>query len=306
MVVKKITGLMAVVLVLFFSGCSYWFFLNSHYETVFDKQMHYIDVGDKDKPVVMVLHGNPISSYGYRDVIPYLQADNRVIALDMFNHGLSDKGYPMDLASHQLAVNQFIEQMGFEDVTLLLHDWGFPVGMSYVMQHPENVKAIAFMEVFLAYDHESELPLGMQNVRNNVTEEQFLAGNLFIEQVLFNSIPELTEADREVYRHPFRDMENRRQTWLWPNAIPVRETSSQHVAYFEQIEDFMKNSDIPKLLMYAEPGVFVTPQKRDYMIAEFNNLSVEYVGEGKHWLQESHSDEVGMAVRSWLDQVVDQ
>jgi haloalkane dehalogenase len=293
----KLSRTLLVVLLFMLSGCPY---NNSKFETVFGKKMHYLDIGDSDKPVILLLHGNPVSSYAYRNVIPHLKDDARVIALDLFNHGLSDKGYPMAYKDHLSAVNQFMEQKEFKDVTLVLHDWGFPLGIGYALEHKDNVKAIAFMETFFIYNSEADLPKEIQLVRSEAGKQLIEEDNIFIEELLFGTLPDLTELDKAIYRAPFEDRNNRKQTYVWPSELPVRGVSEQNLEIYEDIIEFMHDNDVPKLFMYATPGFFVDDNVINYVENNFKNTNIRYVGNGIHWLQESNSDNIGKAVLNWF------
>ncbi len=270
----------------------------------------YVDEGE-GRPVVF-LHGNPTSSYLWRNIIPYVTDNYRAIAPDLIGMGDSDKpdiGYTLE--DHIRYIEGFIEALGLEDIVFVIHDWGSVIGMRYARLNEDNVRAIAFMEAIVppampVSSYEAMGPEAGEMFRNLRTpgtgEDMVLEGNFFVERILpeFGVMRDLTEAEMSTYRAPYPTPESRLPTLQWPREIPIGGEPVFSVLEVSKNGDWLTQSRMPKLFFYAEPGALLPPQVADFMAANVPNLEIRFVGAGLHFLQEDHPHVIGQGLRDWL------
>ena len=286
----------------------------SRYAQVLGSKMHYIDVGE-GKPILL-LHGNPTSSYLWRNIVPFLAPQGRVIALDLIGMGKSDKpdiGYTY--AEHIQYVEGFIETMGLDDIALVIHDWGSALGLDYASRHPDNVRGIAFMEAVLppmfpgSFD---TLPPFIADFFTTMRDpvlgpELVLQQNLFIEEVLPSNIMRpLSDAEMNIYRRPYPTPATRKPLLVWPNQVPIDGTPEDVVAMVERYSAWLEQSQVPKLHVHVTPGVLNTADIIEYLSERLSNYQTAHVGEGLHFIQEDHPEVIGLAIADWLQRVVDR
>lgn len=277
-------------------------------------RMAYVE--DGEGPVVLFIHGNPTSSYLWRNIIPYVSDDHRAVALDLIGMGASDKpdiGYTFQ--DHYAHVEGFIEELGLEDVVLVLHDWGGGLGTYYAANHPENVRAVAMMEAAAppalpipAWNAipDPQVRETFQGFRDPVMgPEIVLERNMFVEGLLPASvIRPLTEAEMEAYRAPFPTPESRKPVLVWPNEIPIEGEPARNVAVMQEIAAWLAVSEQPKLYLYASPGLIVSPEVAEFIPQVMNNVQTRYVGNGIHYIQEDQPEIIGRNISDWLRDVV--
>ena len=235
---------------------------------VLGKKMAYIEEGEGD-PIIL-LHGNPTSSYLWRKVMPHLTKQGRCIAPDLIGMGDSDKlddsgpgRYTFN--EHRNYLDEFLYQLDVTgNVVFVVHDWGSALGFDWCRRHEEAVQGIAYMEAIvkpLTWDDWPENARGIfQGFRSESGEEMILEKNLFVEAVLPSSIiRDLTDEEMEVYRAPFREAgEDRRPTLTWPRQIPVDGEPADVVELVTAYGEYLSRSAIPKLLVNADPGSILT------------------------------------------------
>ena len=280
------------------------------FKTILDKKMAYIDEGEGD-PIVF-LHGNPTSSYLWRNVMPYLQGKGRLIAIDMIGLGDSQKLDNTTDSSYSLAENSkytfaLLDALGVNNnVTLVLHDWGSGVGFNWANTHRDAVKAIAFMEAIVTDfptwdDFPKDLHGPIGTMRSAEGEKMVLDDNFFIETILPATISrKLTQAEHDEYRRPFINSgEDRRAILAGPRQLPIAGEPADTVALVKSYASFLANShDIPKLFINAEPGAFLVGYARDF-VRSWPNLT-EVTVSGIHYIQEDSPHEIGKAISDWL------
>ncbi|MAZ86134.1 MAG: haloalkane dehalogenase [Cellvibrionaceae bacterium] len=279
------------------------------YKTIHGKRMAYVDVGTGD-PIVF-LHGNPTSSFLWRNVMPHLEGQGRLIAPDLIGMGDSEKLDSSGIGTYSYAVHRkylfaLLEELGVEqNVTLVIHDWGSGLGFHWAHQNPNAVKGIAFMEAFVAPipdwddfpDNERE---AIRAVRSPAGEKMVLQENSFVEGVLPGTILRtLSEAEMAEYRRPFLNAgEDRRPTLAWPRQIPIDCEPADVHAIMSSYSVWMAQNDIPKLFVNAEPGVLIKGPARDF-VRSWSNVT-EVTVNGLHFIQEDSPDEIGQAISKWL------
>lgn len=273
----------------------------SHYAQLPGGRMHYVDEGS-GTPVVM-LHGLPTWSYLWRNIIPYVARSDRAIAPDMLNHGKSDKNQKYTFADHYTDFEQFVTTLGLKNIVLVIHDWGASVGFLYAARHPDNVKGIVFLEAMLGPAPSLDVfPPAVVQMRGPNGYDMVVKQNFFLEtmlpQLAINPLPPNVLA---AYKAPFANESDRLQLLQWPREIPVVGDGSPNLPAFGEYAQFLASSQIPKLFVYADPGVLDTAAAVQFAERSYANLKTVSVGRGAHLLQEDTPDAVGQAVRGWLD-----
>ena len=272
--------------------------------------MAYVDEG-AGQPVLF-LHGNPTSSYLWRNIIPFVTGGYRAIAPDLIGMGDSDKpdiGYTLE--DHVRYVDGFIAALGLEDIVLVVHDWGSVIGMRHARLTDGRVAAMAFMEAIVppgmpapSYDAMGpEVGALFRNLRTpGVGEEMVLEGNFFVEEILpqFGVLREMTEAEMAVYRAPFPTPESRLPTLQWPREIPIGGEPAYATEQVVANGEWLAATEIPKLLFYAEPGALMPEPVVTAMAAGLSNLEIRFLGAGLHFLQEDHPHLIGQGLADWL------
>ncbi|HWM78119.1 MAG TPA: haloalkane dehalogenase [Methylomirabilota bacterium] len=272
---------------------------------VLDTAMAYVDTG-VGLPVVF-LHGNPTSSYLWRNVIPLVEPAGRCLAPDLVGMGDSGKapGGAYRLADHARYLEAWFEALGLTgDVTLVVHDWGSALGFDWAHRHPSRVRALIYMEAIVRPVSWSEWPETARKVfqamRTPAGEEMVLEKNVFVERILPASVLRgLTEAEMTVYRRPYLEPgESRRPTLTWPREIPIDGEPADVVAIVDGYARWLAGSDLPKLFINADPGVILVGAQRESCRAWPNQREVTV--RGSHFLQEDSPTEIGEAIVAFL------
>jgi haloalkane dehalogenase len=278
---------------------------------VLGREMAYTEVGSGD-PIVL-LHGNPTSSYLWRNVIPHLAGLGRCLAPDLIGMGDSDKLVPSGperyrFVEHRAHLDALLDALGVrERVTLVVHDWGSALGFDWASRHRDAVRGIAYMEAIvrpLAWDEWPEAARKVfQGFRSPAGEAMVLDANVFVERVLPGSIlRKLTDAEMAVYRRPYLEPgESRRPTLTWPRQIPLDGEPADVVAIARDYADWLARSDLPKLFVNAEPGAILVGAQREFCRRWPNQREVTV--RGSHFVQEDSPDEIGRAVAEWLREI---
>jgi haloalkane dehalogenase len=271
------------------------------------KRMAYVEMGNGD-PIVFQ-HGNPTSSYLWRNIMPHLADQGRCIAVDLIGMGDSDKlDNPGPDSYRYVEHREYLfaawQALGVSDrVTLVIHDWGSALGFDWAQQQPAAVLGIAYMEAIVrpvTWDEWPEAAKAVfQGFRSEAGEAMVLDKNMFVERVLPGSVlRDLTEDEMNVYRRPFLNAgEDRRPTLTWPRQIPIDGEPQDVHDIVAGYSDWICSSDIPKLFINAEPGAILVGPQRDFCRAWKNQQEVTV--KGNHFLQEDSPDEIGNAIAEW-------
>ncbi len=271
------------------------------------KRMAYVEAGEGD-PVVF-LHGNPTSSYLWRNITPYLEGQARCIAPDLIGMGDSEKLEPSGPESytfleHSRYLDAFFAALGLESsVTLVVHDWGSALGFYWAQRHPASVRGIAYMEAIVQPLGWDVWPPPVKDVfkafRSEAGESMVLENNLFVEQILPGAVLRgLTAAEMEVYRRPYLEPgEGRRPTLTWPRQIPLEGEPKEVVDIVESYGRWLAQSEVPKLLVNADPGAILRGPQREFCRSWPNQTEVTV--SGSHFIQEDSPERIGEALSSW-------
>ena len=271
-------------------------------------EMAYVDTG-VGLPIVF-LHGNPTSSYLWRNVIPHLEHLGRCLAPDLA--GMGESGSAPNgsyrFADHSSFLDHWFDELGLtSDVTLVVHDWGSALGFHWAQRHPERVKGLVYMEAIVRPVTWEDWPEAarqiFQGFRSSSGEEMVLEKNVFVERVLPGSVLRgLTEEEMEVYRRPFlKPGESRRPTLTWPREIPIEGEPADVVEIVSAYGEWLSNSDVPKLFINAEPGAILTGPQREYCRSWPNQREVTV--KGIHFIQEDSPAEIGRAIADWYSNI---
>lgn len=275
---------------------------------VLDTEMAYVDTGDGD-PIVF-LHGNPTSSYLWRNVIPRLEERCRCLAPDLVGMGRSGKapGGSYRFVDHARYLDAWFDTLSLtKNVTLVIHDWGSALGFHWAYRHPERVKAIAYMEAIvqpLTWEMwpEQAQPI-FRAMRSPAGEELVLEKNIFIERILPASVLRgLTDEEMTVYRRPYLEPgESRRPMLTWPREIPLDGEPADVHEIVSGYAAWLAASSIPKLFINADPGVILTGKQREFCRTWANQQEITV--SGSHFIQEDSPAEIGKAIAAFLEQM---
>ncbi len=275
-----------------------------HRIAVLETEISYVDTG-AGEPVVF-LHGNPTSSYLWRNVIPHVEGLGRCLAPDLV--GMGDSGAAPDgsyrFVDHARYLDAWFEALGLTNVTLVVHDWGSALGFYWAYRHPERVRGIAYMEAVVRpltwEEWRDESRQIFQDLRSEAGEEMVLEKNLFIEGILPSAVlRNLTEEEMNVYRRPYLEPgESRRPTLTWPRELPINGEPEDVVSIVDDYSEWLAQSDVPKLFVNAEPGAILTGSQREFCRTWPNQEEVTV--RGVHFVQEDSPHEIGEAVATFV------
>lgn len=275
-----------------------------HRIALLETEISYVDTG-AGEPVVF-LHGNPTSSYLWRNVIPHVAGMGRCLAPDLV--GMGDSSAAPDgsyrFVDHARYLDAWFEALGLTNVTLVVHDWGSALGFYWAYRHPERVRGIAYMEAVVRpltwEEWRDESRQIFQDLRSEAGEEMVLEKNLFVEGILPSAVlRNLTEEEMNVYRRPYLEPgESRRPTLTWPRELPINGEPEDVVGIVDDYSKWLAQSDVPKLFVNAEPGAILTGSQREFCRTWPNQEEVTV--RGVHFVQEDSPHEIGEAVATFV------
>ena len=276
--------------------------------TIKGRQMAYVDEGQGD--AIVFQHGNPTSSYLWRNIMPHCEGLGRLIACDLIGMGESDKLDNSGPDRYTYAEQRdylfaLWDQIGVGDnVIFVIHDWGSALGFDWSNQNRDRVQGLAYMEAVVKTLNWSDFPdLGrkvFQGFRSEAGENMILDKNLFVERVLPGAvIRDMTEAEMNVYRKPYlAEGEDRRPTLTWPRQIPIEGEPENVCQIVDDYGAWLAQSDVPKLFINAAPGSILTGEQREFCRTWPNQTEVTV--NGIHFVQEDSPDEIGQAVAEFV------
>ena len=278
------------------------------YETKFvsvkGSQMAYWDAGEGDP--ILFLHGNPTSKYLWRNIMPYLEQQGRVIAPDLIGMGESDKpNLSYSYQDHYAYLEAFVEALGLENLTLVIHDWGSGLGFNYAYKNQSNVKAIAFMEALvrpMSWDAmPAEFRTGFRLMRTpGIGWLMVNVANVFITQMLPQAIVrDLNPIEQAEYASPYKTIGSRKPLRVWPAEVPISGSPSDTHKIISDYSQWLQETDIPKLFFYANPGAIIGEEGVEWVKANFSNLTSHDMGAGIHFVQEDNPHFIGEKIAEW-------
>ena len=274
---------------------------------VLDSTMAYREAGSPDLPTVLFLHGNPTSSYIWRNIMPLVAPVAHCIAPDLIGFGQSGKpDIEYRVFDHVRYLDAFLDSVCITSAYFVAHDWGTVLAFHLAARKPEFVRALAFMEFIRPMPTWNDFPADaadmFKKVRTpGVGEKMIFDENAFVEQLLPGTIVrKLTEAEMAVYRAPFSTRESRRPTWRFPNELPIEREPGDVYSIVEEAHRALAQSSYPKLLFVGEPGGLVTPAFAESFASGLKNCKVVHIGPGIHYLQEDNPTAIGSGIHDWL------
>src|SRR5262245_11206879 len=274
---------------------------------VLGSTMAYREAGDPEAPVALFLHGNPTSSYIWRNILPRVASVAHCIAPDLIGFGQSGKpDIEYRFADHVRYLDAFLDRARISSAFVVAHDWGSALAFHLAARKPEFIRGLAFMEFIRPMptwgDFHPDAVETFQKFRTpGVGEEMILEGNAFVEQVLpANIVRRLTDAEMSVYRAPFPTPESRRPTWRFPNELPIAGEPADVYSTIQAAHRALAQSSYPKLLFVGNPGALVSPAFAETFAKVLKNCTVVRLSSGFHYLQEDHPDVIGDAIKEWL------
>jgi haloalkane dehalogenase len=274
--------------------------------SVLDTEISFVDVGEGE-PIVF-LHGNPTSSYLWRNIIPHVAGFGRCLAPDLVGMGLSGKspGNAYRFADHSRYLDAWFDRLDLKNIMLVLHDWGSALGFHWAFRHQDRVQAVAYMEAIVQPRRWEDFPKGRGEIFRALRSEQgehlVLDQNFFVETVLPKSIlRKLTDEEMDAYRAPFASREARLPTLLWPREIPIEGEPADVVKIVEDYGQWLAGTQLPKLFITANPGALLVGRAKEFCRTWPNQREVTV--KGIHYIQEDSPAEIGAALRDFLTEV---
>jgi len=270
---------------------------------VLDSEISYVDTGKGD-PIVF-LHGNPTSSYLWRNIIPYLSSYGRCLAPDLIGMGQSGKSLSQSyrFIHHVHYMDEWFKALSLKNIILVLHDWGSAIGFYRAYRYPEQIKAIAYMEAIVQPRRWDDFPNGRDAIfralRSEKGEEMIFDQNFFVETVLQKSIMrKLTDEEMNEYRKPFQTRESRLPTLIFPRELPIEGEPADVTDIVNEYADWLSKSTLPKLLISAQPGALLTGRSLEFCKSWPNQKEVTV--KGIHYIQENSPSEIGIALKEFV------
>jgi haloalkane dehalogenase len=274
---------------------------------VLDSTMAYREAGNREAPVALFLHGNPTSSYIWRNILPLVAPVAHCIAPDLIGFGQSGKpNIEYRFIDHVRYLDAFIDQSGITNAFVIAQDWGSALAFYLGSRRPEFIRGLAFMEFIRPMPswkdfHQDAIETFQKFRTPGVGEEMILQGNAFVEGMLPSAtVRKLTDEEMSVYRTPFPTPESRRPTWRFPNELPIAGEPADVYSMLENAHRILTQSYYPKLLFVGNPGALISPAFAESFAKGLKNCRVVYLSSGIHYLQEDHPDVIGANIKEWL------
>ena len=274
---------------------------------VLGSQMAYLEAGEG--PVVLFQHGNPTSSYLWRNVIPLVAPHARCIAPDLIGMGASDKpDIAYRVEDHARYFEAFIEALNLTDLVLVLHDWGSALGLDWARRHEDRVRGLALMEFMWPIPTWLDVDPGgaeaFRAFRSDQGRKLLIDQNSFIERVLPGGVLRtLTDEEMTAYRKPFLDPASREPVYRFPNELPIAGAPADVWAMAEAYCAWLLETELPKLFFWAEPGALISPKLAAWLKTRLKACKSVPLGPGRHFVQEDHADLIGREIAEWLSAV---
>jgi haloalkane dehalogenase len=278
---------------------------------VLDSTMSYVEAGTRG-PMVLFLHGNPTSSYIWRNIIPHVAPVARCIAPDLIGFGRSGKpNIEYRFVDHVRYLDAFLAALGIEELVIVAQDWGSALAFHHAARQPRSMIALAFMEFIRpmrSWDDFRQLgPVRdlFQAFRTpGQGEKLILEDNVFVERVLLGSVlRRLSAEEMDAYRAPFPTPQSRRPVLRFPRELPIAGKPADVYAMSERDHAALESSTYPKLLFCGDPGALISPPVAEAFAAILPNCRLVKLGSGAHYLQEDHADAIGRTIRVWLEEI---
>ena len=285
--------------------------MEKKYKEILGKRMAYLDSGSGQS--IVFLHGNPASSFLWRNITPHVEDIGRIVVPDLIGMGDSEKLEGTDNPDYQYHgqykyLSTLLDELDLgEEINLVIHDWGSAMGFQYARENADKIKSITFMEAIVMPLTWDQWPENARNIfqlmRSDAGEEIVLEKNVFVERILLNdSANGFSDEEKAEYIRPFINAgEDRRPTLTWPRQIPIDGSPEAVINEVIKNGEFHKNSDIPKLFINADPGSILIGEQREF-VRTWNNLE-EITVKGNHFIQEHSPNEIGKALSEFINKL---
>lgn len=282
------------------------------YIDVKGSKMAYIDVGEGDP--ILFLHGEPTSSYLWRNIMPHMEGQGRLIAPDNIGFGKSDQPEMAYTFGDQYPyLEAFIEKLGLKNITLVMHDWGSGMGLHYARLHPENIKGIVTMEALMApllpaktwEEYPKHKAKFSKMIRSEVVgRKMVIEDNWFLEVAMPMAIDRpLDKVAHNEYMKPFPTEKSRIQVYQWPKELPIAGTPKETEEVISAYNKWLEETELPWLFLYATPGSQNPPEAAQYWEKRAQNIQISYIGNGIHYVQEDQPYAIGRAIHDWYRRI---
>jgi haloalkane dehalogenase len=274
-----------------------------------DATMTYRAAGAAEAPVVLFLHGNPTSSYIWRNVIAHVAPVARCVAPDLVGFGNSDRPeIEYRFTDHVRYLDAFLDAAGIDAAYIVAQDWGTALAFNLAARRPEAIRGLAFMEFIRpldSWDDFHQTPEAREAFKAfrtpGVGERLILEQNVFLERILPGSVVRtLSDEELDAYRAPFPTPESRRPIWRLVNELPIEGDPADVDLVLGRAHEALRTSTYSKLLFVGDPGALVSPSFADAFAAQLVDCTVVRLGSGRHYLQEDHADAIGLAIAEWI------
>jgi len=281
----------------------------SKYIEVLASQLHYIDEGSGT--TFLFLHGNPTSSYLWRNIIPFVSKNNRAIAVDLIGMGKSGKpDIDYLMMDHCQYIEAFIQKMNLKNIVLVLHDWGSFIGLKYAAENESNIKGIVLMEGILRpWESWDTIPTVTRRMFKKFFDpvegpKMIYEQNFFIEKALpYLTKRKLSKQEMTYYRQPFLEKESRKPMLSFPRELPIEGANAKNAAIINNYNKWLCITNVPFHILWAKPGSLFRKEYIPLMRKEFPKMTDKCVGKSKHYLQEDVPNEIGEAIIEWFEQI---
>jgi haloalkane dehalogenase len=285
--------------------------MKRHEIAVLGSTMSYVEAGERG-PTVLLLHGNPTSSFIWRNVIPQIAPSARCVAPDLIGFGRSGKpdiGYRF--ADHVRYVDAFIEALGLKQMYFVVQDWGSALGFHYAARKPDSVRGLAFMEFIRPmptwedFSPEPQAQALFKAFRTPGQGEKLVREeNAFVEQVIPSvTVHKLSEEEMMAYRDPFPTPASRKPILAFPRDLPIAGEPADVYEMSEWDHEALRESQYPKLLFHGDPGALISPATARKFAGQLRNCQLVNLGPGRHYLQEDHGETIGRTVADWIGKI---
>ncbi|RLD21067.1 MAG: haloalkane dehalogenase [Bacteroidetes bacterium] len=281
----------------------------SKYIDINGSKIHYIDEGEGNP--ILFLHGNPTSSYLWRNIIPYLQPIGRCIAPDLIGMGKSDKpDIKYGFQDTYDYLEAFIDSLGLKNITLVIHDWGSGLGFHYANTHRDNIKGIAFMEAMVKPLTWKGMPSASLRMAFRMMRTPGIGwlmisvANMFVKKLIPDMIVrKLSKEEIDYYEMPFPTIASRKSVRVWPIEVPLDGNPKHTYEIIKAYGEWLKESSIPKLFFYAHPGAIILKDTVEYIKSNFSNMKTVDIGKGLHFIQEDNPHQIGEEIAKWYNEI---
>jgi haloalkane dehalogenase len=277
---------------------------------VLGSTMAYREAGHSEAPVALFLHGNPTSSYIWRNILPLVAPVAHCVAPDLIGFGQSGKpAIEYRFADHVQYLDAFLDSAGISSAFVIAQDWGSALAFHLAARRPEFIRGLAFMEFIRPMsawsDFHGDAIDTFQKFRTpGIGEEMILQNNLFVEGLLPGAtVRKLSQEEMSVYRAPFVTPKSRRPTWRFPNELPIEGKPADVYATMEDAHRALAQSTYPKLLFAGNPGALISPVVAERFAKGLKNCRFVQLSSGLHYLQEDHPDVIGANIKEWLVEI---